>query len=457
VAVVGGGIAGLAAAHRLAKLGSQPVLIERSPSLGGKIVTTHEDGFLLEGGPDSFVVGKAALIELADELGVESEVISLQRSGAQVWSRGRFHPLPAGMFLIAPSRLSPVLRSTLLSTRGKARLLADLVLPRRKRDDDESLESFVVRRLGREVLDRIAEPLIAGIHAAEPASMSLEASFPRFREMEHTHRSLIRAGRAARKRAVGGIGHFASFRDGMGTITEALVQSLAGFDLRTNVQVTHLGPVPGGGYRLGLSDSSDLRADGVVLAVPAAIAAGLLAGLAPVAASVMGGIRQIATATVSLAYKIGSLPRLEGTGFVIPSVERRQLMGVSYLSEKWAGRAPQGFSLLRAFVGGTHGQELANASEDRLVASVTAELRALLGVVDSPVLVKVHSWPEGLHQYTLGHLDRVALAERALAVHPGLAIAGASLYGIGLNECISSGQRAAEAVLNAIASRVVVR
>lgn len=455
VVVVGGGISGLAAAHRLQTAGAKVVVVEESPRLGGKVLTEHVDGFLVEGGPDSFVAAKGAVLELADELGLTTRVISSrsEHRGSFVWWRGGLHPLPDGLLLMAPSRLGPLFGSSLLSWKGKLRVLADLVLPRTRHDGDESLESFVVRRLGREVLDRIAEPLIAGIHAAEPSTMSLRASFPRFLDMERRHRSLILAARSAAPgpAVADGLSYFASFEDGMSELSEALAKKLVDADLRTGVAVTRLTDDAGGGYRLTLSDGTELPARGVVLAAPAGVTAGLLSEMAPDAANALAGIHQVSTATVTLGFRIRDLPRVSGSGFVVPSAARRRIMGVSYLSQKWEGRVPNPqFALLRAFVGGPAGQELARDDPERLQAVVQEELDALVGISARPVLARVHSWEGGLHQYTLGHVERVERAESALVSRPGLALAGAAFHGIGLNECVDSGRRAAETVLSSI-------
>jgi oxygen-dependent protoporphyrinogen oxidase len=463
VAVVGGGVSGLAAAHHLHRSGLAVVLIEATSRLGGKVQTDHQDGFLIEAGPDSFVASKGSVLDLARDLGIEHRVIASRPEyrGSHVWWRGRLHPLPGGLLLMVPYRLGPLLSSSLLSWRGKLRVLADLAIPKGG-SADESLESFVNRRLGREVMERIAEPLIAGIHAAEPSTMSLLASFPRFLEMEREHRSLILAARAATSRqTTNGLGHFASFHGGMGQLTDALAGSIAGAAIRTSTTVTAL---EGGddGYRLALSNRSELKADGVVLATPASATAKLLSGMAPDAAAAVADIHQVASSTVTLAYRAEHIPPLSGSGFVVPAVENRRIMGVSYLSQKWDGRVPDSrFVLLRAFVGGSKGQELARAEQDHLESAVRHELDALVGITADPVRSWVRAWDEGLHQYTLGHRDRVVRAESALARHPGLALAGAAFHGIGLNECVDSGRNAAETVLTArsgsVSSRPTVR
>jgi oxygen-dependent protoporphyrinogen oxidase len=457
VAVVGGGIAGLAAAHRLTTEPVKLMVVDKAPQLGGKVHTEHIDGFVVENGPDSFVAGKGTVVQLAEELSIGHRIISTrpENRGSYVWRRGELHPLPEGLILMTPTRISPLLRSTLLSWRGRLRVLADLVIPRGRPSADESLESFVVRRLGREALDRIAEPLIAGIHVAEPATMSLRASFPRFLDMEREHRSLIPAARAAARLAPqpGSLSHFASFQAGMGELTDTLVAALGDAETRTGTAVTLL-THHGDGYRLALDDGTDLDADAVIIATPARDAAALLSEIAPKAAREVAAIRQISTATITLAYRAHQIPELAGSGFVIPTSEQRRIMGVSYISNKWQGRVPDpGFVQLRAFVAGPHNQQLVLGGQERLVAAAREELATLMGITAHPVLVRTNVWERGLHQYTLGHLERVARAEQAIrAAAPLLALAGAAFHGIGLNECVTSGRQAAEGVVAAIIS-----
>ena len=468
VVVVGGGITGLSAAHRLVTAdripGSPPLtvtLIEKSPRLGGKVTTEHAGGFIVEGGPDSFIVGKRFVLALAEELGIGDRVISSrpEHRGAHVWSRGRLRPIPDGLLLMAPSRVLPMMRSSVLSWRGKLRLLADIVIPRGKYED-QSLEQFVVRRLGRELLDRIAEPLIAGIHAADPSTMSLAASFPRFLDMEREHRSLILAARVATKETArasallpdSGLSYFASFKEGMGELTDALAEALHGIDIKTGRAVTRLVRCESGnGFRLTLDDGSEVSAQGVILATPAGETSALLSEMAPDVSALVAGIYQVATATVTLAFRASDIPGLIGSGFVVPAVERRRIMGASYLSRKWQGRVPDpNFELVRAFVGGPHGQDLALSGEQRLVEAARDELAEILGVTAPPVMATTRTFAGGLHQYTLGHLDRVSRIESALAAHPGLAVAGAGFHGIGLNECVQSGREAADHVQEAV-------
>jgi protoporphyrinogen/coproporphyrinogen III oxidase len=440
VVVVGGGIAGMAAAHRLQRAGADVLLLEKEPRLGGIVETTIEDGFVVEGGPDSFVTAKGSVLELASELGVEHEVISAnpESQGSYVWWDGRLHPLPGGLLLMVPSRLAPFLSSSLLSWRGKVQALKDLALPRSRLTGDQSLGSFVRRRLGSEVLERIAEPLIAGIHAADPETMSLRASFPRFLDMEAEHRSLILAARRVDARdAAEGRSHFSSFRLGMGQLVSALASALDRVDIRTGSEVSAIESSTGG-YTVVLDEGSRVTAPAVVLAVPAPVASRLSQTLSETAASAIAGIGQVSNQAVTLAYRSEHLPPLHGSGFVVPSTQGSAVRGVSYLSRKWTGRVPDGgFTLMRVFLAA--GRDVSSPVE-----VARAELRSMIGVTADPVRAWVRRHRQGLHRYTVGHLERIAAAERALQARPGVVLAGAGFYGVGLNECISSGWDAAE-------------
>jgi oxygen-dependent protoporphyrinogen oxidase len=436
----------MVAAHRLSRSGARVTLIEKSNRLGGMVETTEDDGFVIEGGADSFVAGKGSVLQLAGELGFDGEVIYSrpESQGSYVWWEGKLHPLPGGLLLMVPHRLRPLFGSSLLSWRGKARVLGDLVLPRSRSDGDESLESFVTRRLGREVLERIAEPLVAGIHAAEPETMSLRASFPRFLEMEQRHRSLILAARRSAPSSPGSPSHFASFRKGMGQLVAGLAGALEGVEVITGVTATGL-DAGRAGYELTLDDGSVLRADGLVLATPAPVATTLLTRVAGDVSDALVGIDQVANVVVTLAYLTEDLPGLNGSGFVVPSAQGRRIRGVSYSSRKWEGRVPdEEFALLRVFIGS--GKTSGFAGEE-MIRIATSELETMVGITAPPIRSWLRRHERGLHRYTLGHTERLARAERGLAARPGLALAGAGFYGVGLNECIESGWRAADALL----------
>jgi oxygen-dependent protoporphyrinogen oxidase len=433
----------MSAAHRLQEAGARVVLLEKAARLGGIVQTAVEDGFVVEGGPDSFVAAKGQVLDLAEELGLGGEVIAANEEsrGSFVWWDGRLHPLPGGLLLMVPSRLAPFLRSSLLSWRGRAEALKDLFVPRSAAQDDESLGSFVRRRLGREVLERIAEPLIAGIHAADPETMSLRASFPRFLEMEERHRSLILAARRAAIAPPTAVSsHFASFRLGMGQLTGAQAAALGEVDVRTNADVNGV-EATDAGFVVSLEEGGRISVPMVVMAVPAPVATRLLGSVSPEASAAISGIGQVRNQAVTLAYRSDQLPALRGSGFVVPSTHGSVVRGVSYLSRKWEGRVPTSDStLLRVFLA-------AGRSVENPVETARTELTSMVGVTAEPTDSWVRTHHEGLHRYTVGHMERIAAAERALASSPGIALAGAGFYGVGLNECIESGRAAAESVM----------
>jgi oxygen-dependent protoporphyrinogen oxidase len=272
--------------------------------------------------------------------------------------------------------------------------------------------------------------------------------------MERKHRRLILTARAAARAARGsGLSHFASLKSGMGRLITALSDGLDRTEIRTGVAVTSVSEDGAGGYRVTSSDGNEISARALILAVPSRVISGLLSGVEPEAAQLLGGIEQVATAAVTLAYRTGDLPQLSGTGFVVPAAAGRRIIGVSYLSRKWEGRVPdRSFTLIRVFVGGPRDQELVRAGEDRVRAVAIEELETLVGIDAPPVRSWVHVWEDGLHKYTVGHIGRVARVESMLAARPGLALAGAALHGIGLNECISSGRRAGDSVLTSVLS-----
>ncbi len=442
----------MTAAHRLQRAGADVILLEKQERLGGIVETTTDDGFVVEGGPDSFVTAKGSVLQLASELSLEGEVIpsNPESQGSYVWWDGRLHPLPGGLLLMVPSRLGPLLNSSLMSWRGKIRALKDLALPRASHIGDESLGSFVRRRLGEEVLERIAEPLVAGIHGADPETMSLRASFPRFLEMEAEYRSLILAARrlGARRASNEGRSHFSSFRLGMGQLVTALASALDRVEVRTGADVA-LFDKADEGYALSLTDGTRITTTAVVLAVPAPVATRLLRPVSRNAASPISEIGQVVNQAVTLAFRTEQLPPLSGSGFVVPAGRGPRIRGVSYLSRKWAGRVPDdGFTLLRVFFP-------AGTAQDAPVEMARAEILATVGVLAEPVRSWVRIHRQGLHLYTLGHLDRIAAAERALEASPGIALAGAGFYGVGLNECIASGWAAADSALVHLGSGVV--
>ena len=459
VAVVGGGIAGLAAAHRLVELSRerarplQLTLLEARDRLGGTIATERADGFLIEAGPDSFISEKPWALALCQRLGLRERLVSTDDRFRRTYvvHRGRLEPLPEGFQLLAPARFWPFVSSRLFSWPGKFRMAMDLILPRRVGSDDESLGSFVRRRLGVEALERVAQPLVAGIYTADPDSLSLAATMPRFLEMERTHRSLILALWRAFRRAQGVSGArwslFVTFADGMEELVRALAERLPPGSVRLKERVVGLHR-DGGRWRVGLADGSALDADAVIVAAEAPQAARMVRSLDPSLTYLLEVIPYASSATVTLAYAREEIANpLDGFGFVVPRAERRPILACTFSSVKYPARAPAGHVLLRAFVGGALDDGILEEDDERIVAIVRVQLDELLGITRLPLLTRVHRYPASMPQYQVGHLETVAAIERRLADYPGLALSGSAYRGVGISDCVHSGEDAATAAL----------
>lgn len=469
--VIGGGLTGLAAASRIATRAladRKPVeltLLEAGDRLGGAIWTERRAGFTLEGGADSFITTKPHAVDLCRELGLAGQLVATDDANRRsfVVRDGRLLPVPEGFLLMAPGRLLSVLTSPILSWKGKLRLLLDLVLPRRTDDGDESLASFTRRRLGREALDRLVQPLVGGIYTADPAELSLKATLPQFPEMEAKHGGLIRGARhqarqsraSSRRESGARYGMFVTLAEGMGQLPRALAASLPAGVVRLGSAVRRLArQEPGGPWRVERLDGPPLEADAVILATEAHSAARLVDGLDPTLALSLRSIPYASSAIVQLAFRRDQVAHpLDGFGVVVPMIERRSILAVSFTSVKFPMRAPAGHVLMRVFVGGATQPELFELEDDAMVELARRELEPLLGVQGEPLLAEVARHARAMPQYTLGHLDRVAALRSQAASHPGLLLAGNYLDGVGIPDCIRSGQAAAELALAALATR----
>lgn len=457
IAIAGGGIAGLAAAFRLTRIAPDAAitLIEREHALGGKIRTERIGSFVIETGPDSFLAVKPRGIELCQELGIEERLHGVRQETRRtfVMRDGRLYDLPEGLTGLVPTKLGPMVKTRLISPVGKARMALDYVLPPRRGVGDETLAAFVERRLGREVYERLVEPLMAGIYAGDGRQLSLAATFPQLRAGEIEHGGLIKGVLAARRAAPSPSGEqrpspFLAPSGGLAELVEAIETRLrqAGVQILTGTELTCLDRAgPQGPFTLRLGDGTSLAADAVILAAPAGPTATLIENLAPEAATLLRSIPHVSSATVALAYPEHALPRpLAGHGYVIPRIEARPALACTWVSAKWAGRAPAGHALLRVFAGRAGRDHVVFGSDADLVRIARDELRLTLGITAEPDLVRVARWPDGMPQYTLGHLNRVAAIERAVAAVPGLYLAGHAYRGVGIPDCIASGETAAE-------------
>jgi oxygen-dependent protoporphyrinogen oxidase len=456
VVIVGGGISGLSAAYHLHQRGQGAVdytLIESAPTFGGMIATVRADDFVVEGGPDSFLTAKPAALELCRALGLGDQLIGTNDRGRKifVWSRGKLREMPDGLMLIAPTKFLPFVTSSLISLPGKLRMGMEALIPRRGGDGDESLAQFVRRRLGREALERIAEPMIAGIYVADAERLSLQSTFPRFHDMEQKHGSVIRgslyARRAASGQMNGAVPMFMTLRGGLQQLTETIVARLDRGALLANTRVDAVAR-DGGGYTLALNNGASIRADEVVFATPAYTTAALVRGIAPALAASLEAIRYVSTATVSLGYRRADLLHpLDGFGFVVPRSENRRIIACTWSSTKFDHRADRGHALVRAFIGGSQAEHLAELDEGTIADIARDELRALMGIAAPPVLTRVYRWHKANPQYDVGHQARVARLEDLAASTRGLHLIGSAYRGVGLPDCIADGARVAGKIL----------
>lgn len=478
IVVIGGGIAGLAAAYYAQKMARETgqqcslTLIEKDPRWGGKIITERINGFVVEGGPDTFLATKPWAVNLCRELGLAERLhgTNPHQKNTYILRHGRLHPLPEGLTMMIPTRFSPMLRTSLLSWPAKARMGLDFVIPPLAKDGDESLGAFVSRRLGRQAYENLIEPLMSGIYAGDGDQLSLQATFPYLRELEIKHGGLVKGALATRRQLIrqsksqlnktpvdsrkpANRSIFLTPTTGLAEIVEALLDQLlaAKVVLRAGVSVKEITRAEGEaiGYLVRLSGGETVQADGLVLATPPFISAELLADLDSQLSGELAEIPFVSTATISLAYHLNDLPRpLNGYGYVIPRREGRKALACTWTSTKFPHRAPQGFSLLRVFAGRAGQEDQLSWDEAGLLVLAREELRITMGITAEPVFSRVYIWERAMPQYNLGHPARLERIDARLAQWPGIALAGNGYRGIGIPDCIYSGEQAARKVLD---------
>lgn len=478
ILIIGGGAAGLGAAYKVTRAASEGhdvefLLIEKDARLGGKILTeivrdpSDEREFIVDGGPDCFLTEKPACHRIARLTGIFEDELPTDDSRRRTWilSRGRLHQMPDGVMMFAPTKFVPFATTGLFSWPGKIRMAMDLFIPPKKLSagefNDETLESFVVRRMGRECLDRLAEPLVGGVHASDPTQMSLVATFPRLLEMEQKYGSLLKAFLAVRRKVEEMRRRyppkpgekprtfFTSFVKGMQELTDSMADAAGRDRIQTGTSVTSLNRADGAWSAL-LSNGLTVEGDAIIVATEAWAAEPLIRPHDRAIADALARIVSSSSATVSIAFNEEEVGfDLNAFGVLCPLVEGRALMAATYTSTKWPGRAPRGKVLLRGFVGGPHNQEMVKRSDDELVGTVLAEFQKILGLnpFATPLFSRIYRWHRGMPQYSLGHLDRVVLMEKRSAEIPGLALAGGSYRGVGVPNCIESGERAVSKIL----------
>lgn len=465
VAVVGGGITGLSAAHRLIELSAErkvPVaveLFEATERIGGVFGSQRIGDYLIERGADSFITNKPAALRLCERLGLAGDLISTnpRYRRSLILFHGKPVATPEGFNLLAPSRIWPVVTTPLLSWKGKLRLAMEYVIPAKRTDDEESLAQFVRRRFGAEVLDRIAQPMVGGIYTSDPEKLSLEATLPRFPELERKYGSVIRGLRRsatndAESASGARYGLFASLRHGMSQLQDALGERIRRHGLVTlNKAVAEIRHDSGSAatpWRLTFADGSQRSFAAVIVTLPTHRAAEVLQGERPDLAAALNEIEYAGSAIVVSGHSLSDIEHpMDAFGLVIPHSERRRILATSFLSRKFEGRAPAGKIILRTFVGGAMQSEEYEHSDGEIVNTVMAELRSIFGLRGEPDFAVIARYPKGMPQFLVGHSARVARIRELLTRTPGLELAGNAYDGVGLPDSIHSGESSAERVL----------
>jgi oxygen-dependent protoporphyrinogen oxidase len=470
LAVVGGGISGLAAAHRLRRLlpRAEVHLFEATDRLGGPLHTLRTVDSILEQGADSFLIKTPWALELCRELGLAEQLVPVNEyhRRALVVHNGKLLPVPDGFVLMRPQNLKAMLRSPVLSVAGKLRLLAEPLIraPAAAQDPDydESVASFATRRLGREAFERLVQPLVAGIFVADAHRLSLAATFPEFLQAEREYGSLWRSAPAsgepgagdegsayldvAKPQAAARYGQFVSLRGGMSTLVEALRDSLPAGSIRLGTALEGLSRLGSGQWAVTTQTASQPEVfAGVILALPAASAARLVQSTDTSLAERLARIEYASSAVVTLVHRREQVTSaLEGFGAVAPAVENRRIVAASFLNVKFPDWAPPDRAIIRVFMGGALRPEMVDRSDAELVAIATEEMAALVGAHGAPTETHVARWRDSMPQYQVGHLKLVAEIEQRVAAHPGLELAGSAYRGVGIPQCIRGGRAAAE-------------
>jgi oxygen-dependent protoporphyrinogen oxidase len=465
VVILGGGITGLSAAFYVQKLFREHkqlvsiTLVEQNEALGGKVSTLHKEGFVIEKGPDSFLARKMPMIELTRELGLEDQLVPTnpQAKKTYILHQGRLHRMPPGLVLGIPTLILPFLKTGLLSLKGKARAGLDLLLPPRKVPEDESLGGFLERRLGREILENIAEPLLAGIYAGDTRKLSLQATFPQFQAAEQRFGSLIK-GMIANKKNAAPVNHaplqaknsmFLSYRNGLQTIIDGLIDSLNEVQLLTGHTATSIDNAAQS-YEVSLDNGKIITADAIIVALPAFAAAKLMPQIPKVKALMQ--IPYVSVANVILAFDRKTIGHdLDGSGFLVPRNEGRFITACTWTSAKWKHTAPDEKALVRCYVGRSGDQIWTELSDEEIVQRVRRDLKEIMGIVVEPSFYEVTRLLHSMPQYPVGHLQTIKEARQQLKeVMPEVFLSGAAYEGVGLPDCIQQGKEAAQQVMNSL-------
>jgi oxygen-dependent protoporphyrinogen oxidase len=458
IAIIGGGISGLAAAFALeqdrhAGVDLDYVLYESSTRMGGVLRTEYIDGCVVEAGPDSFITEKPWAADLSRALGLGDQLIGSNDADRKTYilTKGRLVVMPDGLMFMVPTKILPTGLSPLFSWKAKLRMTQELFHPPRAVDHDESVAAFVERHYGAEMVDRLADPLLSGVYGGEAASLSVRAVLPRFAEMERTHGSLGRAMFAARKKMPAGPHKpapplFTSLKNGMQHLAETVVSRLTPTALLTNAPVQAL-QREAGSWVVSAGMQSD-EFDSVIVALPAPAAAQVLRIVSPELSAELGAIQYSSSITVALGYDRAvrqSLP--PGFGFLVPRSEGKKLLAATFVHNKFPHRAPDDHALLRCFFAGNNAEGVWPLADNQIIGIVRNELQQILGLRADPLFARIYKWKSAMAQYGVGHLERLDRIERLRQQLPGLALAGNAYRGIGVPDCVRSGRDAAKAIV----------
>lgn len=455
IAIIGGGISGLSAAFTLQQSSTADyTLYESSPHLGGVLRTEHIDGCIVEAGPDSFITEKPWAADLCRTLGLGDQLIGSNDADRKTYIlvHGRLIPMPDGLMFLVPTKILPTGFSPLFSWSTKLRMAQEMFRPPHAANGDESVASLVERHYGAEMVDRLADPLLSGVYGGEAANLSVRAVLPRFAEMERTHGSLGRAMLAARKKMPRPANKpapplFTSLKNGMQQLVETLILCINQKSVLTNTQVQSV-QREANGWTISAGLKSD-HFDAVILAVPSRVAAQLLAITSPELSAELAAVGYSSSITVGLGYDRDVRRKLPpGFGFLVPRSENKRLLAATFVHNKFPHRAPDDRALLRCFFAGSNAENIWQLSDETIINIVREELQQIVGLRAAPLFARVYKWKSAMAQYGVGHLERLERIESLRKQLPGLALAGNGYRGIGVPDCIRSGQQAAKELLN---------
>jgi len=461
IAIIGGGVSGLAAAFTLERSRGDGALVdyvlyESRARLGGVVLTEQVEGCVLEGGPDSFLSEKPWARDLCRELGLEDQLIP-SNDGARktyILKQGRLIKIPDGLLFLVPTKILPVVWSPLFSARTKLRMAQEWFHSPRNSSQDESVAAMVERHYGREMVEILADPLLAGVYGGEASQLGVQAVLPRLFEMEAKYGSLGRAMLAARKKAASAQQGparplFTSLKKGMQQMVDGLVSRLrpGSLCLRTQVEAVERHEA---GWMISTESRSE-RFDGVILATPAHAAAGLVLRISGPLAAELLAIPYTSSITINFAYDRAvraSLP--PGFGFLVPRSEGRRILAVTFVHNKFPNRAPEDRALVRCFLSGARNEGIFERSDDDILAIAGEELKQILRLRADPLFARVYRWKSAMAQYGVSHLERLRRIDHGLGELPALALAGNGYRGIGVPDCIRTGQEAANRLLTGL-------